>query len=136
MPQPAGAPDSVWQHVRSAQHGATRGPPFLAPLADASESAAAPALNKSLSGLCGWASRSCTSRRIRRSAARFFIQAQSYGNDAQTLESHVKNFLRQWKPVILDGPRRRQSRELRYLAICQRLRAACEGCWNRTLVAH
>ncbi|HVM15865.1 MAG TPA: hypothetical protein VM287_16245 [Egibacteraceae bacterium] len=64
-----------------------------------------------------------------------FIQAQAYGNDAQTLESHVKNFLRQWKPLILDGPRRRQSRELRYLAIGQRLRAAWEGCSNRTLVA-
>lgn len=64
-----------------------------------------------------------------------FIQAQAYGSDAQTLESHVKNFLRQWKPLILDGPRRRQSRELRYLAIGQRLRAAWEGCSNRTLVA-
>jgi hypothetical protein len=64
-----------------------------------------------------------------------FIQAQAYGSDALTLESHVKNFLRQWKPLILDGPRRRQSRQLRYLAVAQRLRAAWEGCSNPTLVA-
>lgn len=64
-----------------------------------------------------------------------FIQARAYGNDALTLESHVKNFLRQWKPLILDGPRRRQSRQLRYLAVAQRLRAAWEACSNRTLVA-
>jgi hypothetical protein len=64
-----------------------------------------------------------------------FIQAQAYGNDASTLESHVKNFLRQWKPLILDGPRRRQSRQLRFLAVAQRLRAAWEACANRTLVA-
>jgi hypothetical protein len=64
-----------------------------------------------------------------------FIQAQAYGSDASTLESHVKNFLRQWKPLILDGPRRRHSRRLRFLAVTQRLRAAWEGCSNRTLVA-
>lgn len=64
-----------------------------------------------------------------------FIQAQVYGNDALTLESHVKNFLRQWKPLILDGPRRRQSRQLRYLAVAQRLRSAWDQCSNRTLVA-
>lgn len=73
------------------------------------------------------------SRQIR--GAPGFIQAQAYGNDGLTLESHVRNFLRQWKPLILDGPRRRQSRRLRYLAVAQRLRAAWDGCSNRTLVA-
>lgn len=63
-----------------------------------------------------------------------FILADSYGNNASTLESKVKNFLRQWKPQILDGPRRRQARHLRFVATTERLRAAWASCPNRTSV--
>jgi nucleoside 2-deoxyribosyltransferase len=64
-----------------------------------------------------------------------FLQAQTYGNDARTLESHVKNFMRLSRPMILDGPRRRESRRLRYEAVTQRLRARWQTCPNPTEVA-
>jgi nucleoside 2-deoxyribosyltransferase len=64
-----------------------------------------------------------------------FLRTQSYGDDSQTLENHVKNFLRLWQPMILDGPRRRASRRLRYTATTKRLRAAWQSCPNPTEVA-
>jgi hypothetical protein len=64
-----------------------------------------------------------------------FLQAQSYSNDTRTLESHVKNFMRLWRPMILDGPRRRESRRLRYEAVTRRLRAAWQTCPKSTEVA-
>jgi hypothetical protein len=73
------------------------------------------------------------SRQIRGTPA--FLQAQSYNNDTRTLESHVKNFMRLWRPMILDGPRRRESRRLRYEAVTKRLRAAWETCPKPTDVA-
>ena len=63
------------------------------------------------------------------------IHAQSYNKDAGTLEDIVKNFLRRWKPVILDGPRRRASRVVRFDPITLRLRGAWQSCRNRTSVA-
>lgn len=73
------------------------------------------------------------SRQIAGSPA--FISARVYNNDTETLEDHVKNFLRQWRPLILDGPARRESRTLRFEAITTRLRAAWQNCSNRTDVA-
>lgn len=73
------------------------------------------------------------SRQISGSPA--FISARIYNNDTATLEDHVKNFLRQWRPLILDGPARRESRRLRFEAITTRLRAAWQSCSNRTDVA-
>jgi hypothetical protein len=73
------------------------------------------------------------SRQIKGAPA--FLQAQSYNNDTRTLESHVKNFMRLWRPMILDGPRRRESRLLRYEAVTKRLRAAWETCPKPTEVA-
>jgi nucleoside 2-deoxyribosyltransferase len=64
-----------------------------------------------------------------------FLQAQRYNNDTRTLESHVKNFMRLWRPMILDGPRRRESRRLRYEAVTKRLRAAWQICPRPTEVA-
>lgn len=64
-----------------------------------------------------------------------FVSAQSYAKDPETLESHVRNFLRRWRPLIEDGPRRRASRQLRFEAVTQRLRAAWQGCSNPTDVA-
>jgi len=64
-----------------------------------------------------------------------FLQAQSYNNDTRTLESHVKNFMRLSRPMILDGPRRRELRLLRYEAVTKRLRAAWETCPKPTEVA-
>ncbi len=73
------------------------------------------------------------SRQIAGSPA--FISAQVYGNDTATLEDHVKNFLRRWRPLILDGPSRRESRGLRFQAITTRLLAAWVSCSNPTEVA-
>ncbi len=73
------------------------------------------------------------SRQISGSPA--FVSARIYNNDTETLEDHVKNFLRQWRPLILDGPARRESRKLRFEAITTRLRAAWQGCSNPTDVA-
>jgi len=64
-----------------------------------------------------------------------FLQTQSYNGDTRTLESHVKNFMRLWRPMILDGPRRRESRRLRYEAVTKRLRAAWQTCPKPTEVA-
>jgi hypothetical protein len=61
--------------------------------------------------------------------------AQSYNKHADTLEDLVKNFLRRWKPMILDGPRRRASRVVRFQPITLRLRGAWQSCSNRTNVA-
>lgn len=64
-----------------------------------------------------------------------FVSPQSYNKDTATLESHVRNFLQRWKPLILDGPRRRASRHFRYEALTARLRAAWQGCADPTGVA-
>jgi len=64
-----------------------------------------------------------------------FVSAQSYSNDAETLENHVRNFLRRWRPMVLDGPRRRESRQIRFEAITDRLRGAWQNCPNPTEVA-
>jgi len=64
-----------------------------------------------------------------------FISAQSYNRDPSTLMSQVENFLQQWKPLILDGPRRRASREFRYEPITLLLRGAWQSCPNPTGVA-
>lgn len=69
------------------------------------------------------------------SGAPAFILAQSYNKDAATLQLHVRNFLRLWKPMILDGPRRRESRRLRFQPLALRLAAAWQGCRNRTELA-
>lgn len=61
--------------------------------------------------------------------------AQSYNKHADTLEDLVKNFLRRWKPMILDGPRRRASRVVRFEPITLRLRGGWQSCRNRTNVA-
>jgi hypothetical protein len=61
------------------------------------------------------------------SSAPAFIQCQNYSNDPATLETKVAFFLRQWRSMILDGPRRRRSRRLRYSAIASRL----EEAWRR-----
>lgn len=63
------------------------------------------------------------------------ISAQSYNRDPSTLMAQVENFLRLWKPMILDGPRRRASRTLRYEPITLRLRGAWQTCRNPTDVA-
>jgi len=63
------------------------------------------------------------------------IAAHSYNKDPETLESKVRNFLRRWKPVILDGPRRRASRALRFEPITLRLRGAWQSCSDPTGVA-
>jgi hypothetical protein len=63
------------------------------------------------------------------------ILVQSYNKDAATLEDIVKNFVRRWKPVILDGPRRRASRIARFEPMTLRLRGAWQSCRNRTDVA-
>ncbi len=77
--------------------------------------------------------RSAASRQIAGSPA--FISAREYNDDAATLEDHVRNFLLQWRPLILDGPARRQSRALRFEAMTTRLRAAWQSCRNPTEVA-
>lgn len=64
-----------------------------------------------------------------------FISPQTYNKNPDTLTDHVKNFLRRWKPVILDGPRRRESCTLRFEPITLRLRAAWQNCTNPTNVA-
>jgi hypothetical protein len=64
-----------------------------------------------------------------------FVSAQSYGGDPVTLAAHVTNFLHRWRPMVLDGPRRRSSKRLRYQAITARLHAAWVSCANPTLVA-
>ncbi len=64
-----------------------------------------------------------------------FISPRTYNGDAATLANHVRNFLRLWKPLILDGPRRRASRKMRFEAITLRLRGAWQSCPNRTDVA-
>lgn len=64
-----------------------------------------------------------------------FVRAQSYGKDALTLEGHVRNFLLLSKPLILDGPRRRASRQLRYTPIAKELLGAWQSCRNPTDVA-
>lgn len=64
-----------------------------------------------------------------------FISPQSYNKNPEVLEDHVKNFLRRWKPMILDGPRRRASRLVRFEPITLRLRGAWQSCANPTEVA-
>jgi len=73
------------------------------------------------------------SRQIAGSPA--FISASSYNKDPATLESKIRNFMRLWKPVILDGPRRRASRQMRFEPITLRLRGAWQSCRNSTEVA-
>lgn len=58
-----------------------------------------------------------------------------YNNDLGTLTAHVSNFLRRFKPLILDGPRRRQARTLAFTAITLRLRGAWQSCHDPTGVA-
>lgn len=64
-----------------------------------------------------------------------YVRAQTYSCDVRTLRLHVQNFLRQSRPLILDGPRRRASRELRYEVLTRRLRHAWASCSDRTVVA-
>lgn len=64
-----------------------------------------------------------------------FISVQSYNRDPGTLAVQVANFLRRWKSAIIDGPRRRSSRQLRYAPITLRLRGAWQNCPNPTNVA-
>lgn len=64
-----------------------------------------------------------------------FIDVRIYNGDAETLEGHVRHFLQQWKPLILDGPARRESRRLRFEAVTTRLRVAWEKYPNRTDIA-
>lgn len=67
--------------------------------------------------------------------ARGSLQTATYEEDAKTLEAVVQNFLRQWRHSIIDGPRRRSSRRLRFASITQQLKSAWEDSRRRTEVA-
>jgi hypothetical protein len=72
------------------------------------------------------------SRQIRGTPA--FVTTHTYA-DPEQLREHVINFMRRWKPVIIDGPRRRSSRRLRFEAITLRLRGGWQQAPNRTNIA-
>lgn len=63
------------------------------------------------------------------------LQTATYEEDAKTLEAVVQNFLRTWRHSIVDGPRRRSSRRLRFASTTQQLRHAWESSRRRTEVA-
>lgn len=63
------------------------------------------------------------------------ITCAAYSFDASTLSAIVTNFLRQNRLRILDGPRRRESRRLRFEALTARLRIAWQSCSDPTGVA-
>lgn len=56
------------------------------------------------------------------------INCVAYNNDSGTLTAHVANFLRLHRARILDGPRRRASRRLRFEPLAVQLREQ----WRRT----
>lgn len=64
-----------------------------------------------------------------------FMTTECFNGDAATLESKITHFLQRWKPLILDGPRRRASRSLRFQAVTLRLRGAWQQCPDRTETA-
>jgi hypothetical protein len=63
-----------------------------------------------------------------------FLDHRTYEENEQ-LEAAVKDFFRRWKPLILDGPRRRHARRLRFETLSTRLRDAWGDCGDRTTVA-
>ncbi len=63
------------------------------------------------------------------------LQTATYEEDATTLEAVIQNFLRKWRYSIVDGPRRRSSRRLRFASTTQQLRHAWESSRRRTEVA-
>lgn len=58
-----------------------------------------------------------------------------YGQDTETLNLLVTNFIRHRRLAIVDGPRRRADRKLRHAPITSRLRAAWEATNDRTSIA-
>jgi hypothetical protein len=63
------------------------------------------------------------------------IRCAAYNGDGGTLTAHVANFLQENKHRILDGPRRRDSRRLRFEPLAGRLRHAWERCPDPTGLA-
>lgn len=63
------------------------------------------------------------------------VSCVAYNNHPETLAAHIENFLRGAKLRILDGPRRRASRRIRFEALTVRLRQAWLDCPDPTGVA-
>jgi hypothetical protein len=63
------------------------------------------------------------------------IRCVAYKSDSATLSAHVAKFLRDNRTRIIDGPRRRASRRLRFETPCTQLRHRWHSCADPTGVA-
>lgn len=64
-----------------------------------------------------------------------FVTVVNCQDDQDKLIHGVEDFLRHWKPQIVDGPRRRRSRRLRFQPLTLRLKAAWAASSDPTLAA-
>jgi hypothetical protein len=63
------------------------------------------------------------------------LEAATFGDDWETRDARLANWLRANRALIADGPRRRHNRRLRYQATTSRLRNAWQSASDRTGVA-